>query len=388
MSAKSEDMREPDREVWPVIAVICMVGAFALVIGYTYPALSFALDAAGVSKTVIGLQTAMTGAGIVAGSLLTPVVALRIGAWRLGVANGFATIFILAGFGFSEPDWTWFPMRFALGVAICTLFVLGETWLNELAPPRLRGRIVAAYTTAIAGLFGTGPLLIPVIGYSGATPFAVICVLVGIMLLPLWTLRGRVSPIEDSDTGAMLAVVRIIPVLIFAVAVFGMFDGAVMGLWVVYGIELGYPERIASWTLSASILGNLFLQLPIGWLADRMSRKALLVICSGAGAVGALLLPFLELGAPLVWPVLMLWGGLCFGTYTIALTLVGEHLKGAQLYAANAAFGLMWGIGAIAGGSIAGGLMDAAGPYSLPGFIAVIFSLLTLFALTVAPVRR
>ena len=381
------DLHEPEKQIWPVFAVISIVGTFALVVGFTYPALSLAMEAAGFSKTVIGLQTAMSGVGVVVSAVLTPNAAIRIGAWRLGLFTGIVTTISVLGFGMTEPGWAWFVLRFILGMSISTLFILSETWLNEFAPDHLRGRLIAIYTSTVAALFGIGPLMIPFVGYSGSTPFLVVGCLVSMLLLPLWSIRNRVQGVHRADRRELLAVFAIIPVLILAVATFGMFDGASMGLWVVYGLELGYTETIASWTLSASILGNLFLQLPIGWLADRMSRQVLLSICSGLAMLGALLLPFLNLNAFYIWPFLMLWGGMCFGIYTIALTLVGEHLKGAQLISANAVFGLMWGLGAIVGGSLAGGLMDVAGPYSLPAFIAAIFAILLMVTLAVAPVR-
>lgn len=388
LTTKMQTMQSPEAEVWPVFAVICLVGTFALVVGYTYPALSLAMEAGGYSKTFIGLQTAMSGLGVALSAILTPLAAIRFDPWRLGVVTGVLTIFILFGFGLTGPGWTWFALRFALGMSISTLFILSETWLNEFAPEHLRGRLIAIYTSTIAALFGIGPLLIPFIGYDGSTPYFVVGCMVSILLLPLWCLRSRIPGAHHADRRELLSVFAIIPVLILSVAVFGMFDGAVMGLWVVYSIDIGYTENIASWTLSASILGNLFLQLPIGWLADRMSRKILLSICSGVATLGALALPFLDLNAFYIWPFLMVWGGFCFGIYTISLTLVGEHLKGAQLISANAAFGLMWGLGSIIGGSVTGGLMDLAGPYALPGVVAVIFSALLIVTLFVAPVRK
>lgn len=387
LSTKMQIAQDPKTEIWPVFSVICIVGTFALVVGYTYPALSLAMEAAGHSKTMIGLQTAMSGFGVVVSSILTPLAALRYDPWRLGVITGILTIFILLGFGVTEPGWSWFALRFALGMSISTLFILSETWLNEFAPEHLRGRLIAVYTSTIAALFGVGPLLIPFIGYEGSTPFFVVGCLVSLLLLPLWTIRSRIPVAHNADRRELLAVFAIIPVLILSVAAFGMFDGAIMGLWAVYSIDLGYTETIASWTLSASILGNLFLQVPIGWLADRMSRQVLLSFCAGSAALGALFLPFLDLNAFYIWPFLMIWGGLCFGIYTISLTLVGEHLKGAKLISANAVFGLMWGIGSIVGGSVTGGLMDIVGPYALPGFVALIFGALLVVSLLVAPVR-
>lgn len=388
LSTKMQIAQAPKTEIWPVFAVICIVGTFALVVGYTYPALSLAMEAAGHSKTMIGLQTAMSGFGVVVSSILTPLAALRYDPWRLGVVTGILTIFILLGFGVIEPGWGWFALRFALGMSISTLFILSETWLNEFAPEHLRGRLIAVYTSTIAALFGVGPLLIPFIGYEGSTPFFVVGCLVSLLLLPLWTIRSRIPVAHNADRRELLAVFAIIPVLILSVAAFGMFDGAIMGLWAVYSIDLGYSETIASWTLSASILGNLFLQVPIGWLADRMSRQVLLSACAGSATIGAIFLPFLDLNAFYIWPFLMIWGGLCFGIYTISLTLVGEHLKGAKLISANAVFGLMWGIGSIVGGSVTGGLMDIVGPYALPGFVAVIFGSLLIVSLLIAPVRN
>ncbi|MEM8813335.1 MAG: MFS transporter [Pseudomonadota bacterium] len=387
MNASLDSTRPSEKPVWPVLAVTCMVGTFALVVGYTYPALSFAMEAAGFSRTVIGLQTAMSGLGVAISAVLTPPVAIRVGPWRLGVVAGIITIVTLISFGFTEPGYVWFLLRFILGAAISALFVLSETWLNELAPPALRGRLVAVYTTTVAAMFGVGPLLIPFVGYSGTAPFVIVGGFATLLLLPLFLLRGQVPPLEPARNRDMLAVFWIIPVLIAAVATFGIFDGATMGLWVVYGVELGYSDTIASWTLSAAILGNLFLQIPIGWLADRMSRKTLLSICVGASVLGASLIPFLDLDAWYIWPFLMVWGGMCFGIYTIALTVLGEHLRGALLISANAAFGLMWGVGAILGGALAGGMMDLVGPYGLPAFIFAIFLILFVMTVTIAPVR-
>lgn len=377
-----------DEEIWPVFAVICLVGTFALVVGYTYPALALAMEAAGYSKTMIGLQTAMSGLGVAVSAVLTPPAAIRTGSWRLGVVTGILTVFIVLGFGLTPPGWSWFVLRFLLGMSISTLFILSETWLNEFAPEHLRGRLIAIYTSTIAALFGVGPLLIPFIGYEGSLPFLVVGCAVSLLLLPLWAIRDRVTEIHHADRKELLSVFIIIPVLILSVATFGMFDGAIMGLWVVYSLDIGYTENLASWTLSAAILGNLFLQVPIGWLADKISRKTVLAICSGSAMVGAILLPFLDMNAFYIWPFLMIWGGLCFGIYTIALTLVGEHLRGPQLISANAVFGLMWGLGAIAGGSMTGVLMDLIGPYALPGFVAAMFLFLFVVTLLVAPVRK
>ncbi len=51
----------------PVYAVIGVVSAFSFSVGFTYPALALLLQSQGYSASVIGLQGAMSGIGIVIG---------------------------------------------------------------------------------------------------------------------------------------------------------------------------------------------------------------------------------------------------------------------------------------------------------------------------------
>jgi hypothetical protein len=69
------------------------------------------------------------------------------------------------------------------------------------------------------------------------------------------------------------------------------------------------------------------------------------------------------------------------------MTIVGEVLRGPQLIAANAGFGIMWGVGAIGGSALSGLLMDAMGSVGLPIALAVMFGALTITSLFFPPLR-
>ncbi|MFQ5535306.1 MAG: MFS transporter [Sphingomonadales bacterium] len=118
--------------------------------------------------------------------------------------------------------------------------------------------------------------------------------------------------------------------------------------------------------------GNVFLQLPIGILADKMNRQRLLVICAGAGLFGGISLP-LVIGVPwLLWPTLFLWGGVVVGLYTVGLTMLGERFSGPDLVGANAAFVMLYGLGALAAPPVAGAAMDLWNPHGLGGSLALL----------------
>ena len=111
--------------------------------------------------------------------------------------------------------------------------------------------------------------------------------------------------------------------------------------------------------------GALCLQMPIGWLADRVDRYRVLLACALGGLGGCLLLPVAVDAGAWLWPALFLWGGLFSGLYTVAMAIVGQRFRGADLVTANAAFGLLWGLGSLAGPPASGAAMDGRGPDGL-----------------------
>jgi hypothetical protein len=66
-------------------------------------------------------------------------------------------------------------------------------------------------------------------------------------------------------------------------------------------------------------------------------------------------------GAPVaVYAVVFLIGGVILGFYTLGLAIVGEAVEARSLAAANAAFLVMFQIGAIAGPAAAGAAMTVS----------------------------
>jgi MFS family permease len=132
--------------------------------------------------------------------------------------------------------------------------------------------------------------------------------------------------------------------------------------------------------LTVLIVGNVLLQIPIGWLADQFSRRYLLSWLAFATVAGCILLVWCIEGSTLIWPMLFVWGAVAFGTYTIAMTDLGDRFSGALLLAGNSAFGVMWGLGGIIGPSVSGVAMDLMGPEGLPLTLGVTFAILGLVA--------
>jgi MFS family permease len=349
-----------------VVACICIYG---ITFGLTQPLLSLILEGRGVGASLIGLNAATASLGTLLASPLVPWLVRRAGARRLLLLCIALEALLLLSLKAFDSLTAWFLIRFLLGASAAGLFVVSETWINEVTSDHSRGRIVGFYTSAIAASFALGPLVIPITGIEGWAPFVIGALLVALAAIPL-LFAGRVLPaLEGSPSFHVLTFLLVAPVLAAAVLLAALKDSALMSLLPVYGVRSGMAEGAAATMLAVFGLGAVVSQMPLGMLADRVSRERLLALCAAGGGLGAVALPFLVGAGSPFWIMLFLWGGLYAGIYTLALILVGQRFRGAELATANAAFGLFWGIGSLSGPLLGGAAMAAWNPHGLAALL-------------------
>ncbi len=349
-----------------IIASITAVGVFCLTTGLSSPLLALILEDMGASSGLIGLNAAMGPIGIILSAPFVPRLARKFGAWFICVTSLCSSAVLLLMLAVFRDVMIWFPIRFFLGVAISAIFIISETWINQLAMPRIRGRIIGIYNTVAAAGFALGPLTLAVIGSQGWPPFLI--GITGILIaLPVFVFaRDHLPGLDGREDASVFSFLSLAPMLLLAVAFAALFDLVTLSLLPIYGLRHGLAEATSSLALAVMIIGNVVLQIPIGWLADRISRRFLMNIMAIVTMIGSLLLSLLIEGSMLLWPMLFIWGAVAFGIYTIALVELGDRFSGALLLAGNGAFGMMWGIGGILGPPVAGAAMDLIGPEGLP----------------------
>ena len=366
------DMTASERRL-SLAAAIGSIAVFGVGIGLAFPLLSLILEARGTESTLTGLSAAVAAIAVFIAPPLVPGLVRRFGLSRFMLACLVLDAVLFLLMKVFDNVWAWFPLRFGLGAVGGGLFSASEAWISQVADDKNRGRVLGIYAAVLSLGFGAGPLLLPVTGFAGWAPFVANAVIVAVAALPILA-GSRLAP----DFGAKAAMssfglVRRMPVIALAIALYGLFEAAIMALLPVYGVRSGLAPSLASVMLTGIALGQIALQYPIGWLSDHWSRQGMLRLCTAAVGLGALALPF-AVQAP--WPVVALlffWGGLAGGLYPVALTMVGERFRGSELVAANAAVVMLYGLGAVAGPALGGGAMDLWNPHGLPAAIALIF---------------
>ncbi|MEO1019514.1 MAG: MFS transporter, partial [Pseudomonadota bacterium] len=119
------------------------------------------------------------------------------------------------------------------------------------------------------------------------------------------------------------------------------------------------------------------------------NKRTLLIIIASFGLFGALIMPLASGSYVLLIALLLAWGGMIGGMYTVGLTHLGSRFQGASLASANAAFVMMYSAGSMFGpATIAAGL-DIAPPHGFSYACALFFVIyLAIAAARVITVRR
>jgi MFS family permease len=330
---------------------------------------------------MIGLSAAMTPLGIIASAPLIPAASKHFGPGQTALACAALSAVTLALIGWSQDLALWFPLRFLLGVVINPLYVLSEVWMITLAPPARRGRLLGLYAAIISIGFALGPLCLALVGSEGAQPFIVgVCSFVVCGLCLALVLPKLPGLRLDEEEGSMQAFLPLAPVLLAAVFVAASFEQSILSLMPVYGVGHDLPETRLATLLTVFVLGNIALQVPFGFAAERYATRTILVAGGLITGLGCLLMPLLA-ETPALWPLAFALGALSYGLYTIALVELGTRFTGSMLVAGNAAFAMIYGVGGLVGSPLAGAAMDAFGVEGLPLSLAVMCFALSVFAL-------
>ncbi len=359
-----------------LIAACAAVAVFSFSLGMMFPLLALIMESWGTSSSTIGLNSATAPVGILVAGMIIPHLARRYGSRNVALGAALVTATVIMSYPLIPTLWAWFALRFVQGATVACLFALSEAWVVKFAEGRKRARIVGAYATVISASFGLGPLVIKLFGTEGLLPFMVGAAVLLAAMVPISLVDDRTARETDLDEQqiSIFGFAGKAPLLLLAICIHSIFDGAMLAFLSVYGVKHGLDERTAALLITALALGNVFFQIPIGWIADRTSKAGTMAACFLSVTGLVLLLPA-AIGTPAVWPLVTVMGAAGFGIYTVGLAILGDRFRGTDLVAGTAAFSTMWGSGALIGAVGCGWAMDLLGPDGLPYFLAAVFAL-------------
>ncbi len=363
-----------------LLAIAMAAGVAGITYGCLSPLIAIILEKQGHPNWAIGINSACAFLPTILLGPLIPKLFTRIGflnAMVLGIIGEIICVLLLLAW----PNiWYWAGLRFLIGFFATILWIGSETWIVAMAPEGQRGRAIAFYMMAISGGFALGPILLQVTGTESLLPFFISVGLTALAGTLIWSARRMPPDLPEAPKAAIATAFRVAPLVMAAALLAGFVDMAALTHLVNFSRAAGLTEQTALLTLTVMLMANLIMQFPVGWLADRVDKRKLLIAFGGVFFLAPILINFTIGQSWLFWPVLIVWGICSLGIYTVALTILGERFEANLLASANAAIVVLYQFGGVSGSFAGGTGMDLMGYQGLMWTFAVAASIFLAFA--------
>jgi MFS family permease len=364
---------------------------WALLLGVTILALGNGLHGSlvGIRAAAENFDTTTTGfimsaysLGLILSAYLTPRLVTYVGHIRVFAA--FASIVSTAVL--LIPLWVdplfWFAMRFIAGVCTSGLYIVAESWLNEAATNKTRGKLLSIYMTLTFAAMGCGQFLLNITDESGFARFIAVSALVSLALVPISLLRSEPPNIESVKGVSVVDIYRASPLAAVAVFANGLGQSAFFSMGAVFGITLGLSLPYISLMMALPPVGVILSQYPIGVLSDRFDRRSVLTVLSFlAAALAAAAVPAAQLSPFLLIGIVTAFGLVALPIYSLVVAYANDHLSKDQMLGASSKLILLYGIGAILGPLLAGEFMRQIGSGGFMAYMVLIYGGTGAFAL-------
>ncbi|HUS53691.1 MAG TPA: MFS transporter [Thermohalobaculum sp.] len=372
------------RTSWPLL-----LGMFLLMLGNgmqgTVLGLRGGIEA--FESTTMGFVMAGYFAGFLGGAQAAPWLVQRVGHVRVfaALASLISAAFIIFAAVVDPIAWT--LMRFVVGFCFSGVYVVAESWLNDSSTNENRGRTLSTYLmTQMFGII-VAQGLINVADPGGYNLFVIMSVAVSISFAPM-LLSASPAPVFSTTRRMSLGqLFKTSPLGCVGTFLLGAVFATQFGMGPVYATEIGLTKGEISIFIGAIYVGGLVLQYPIGWLSDRMDRRALIAIVTVLGSAGCLIA--LIFGGSFIALVVtaFLVGGTSNPLYSLLIAHTNDFLEHEDMASASGGLIVLNGIGAVGTPILVGYLMQEFGPPVFLYFIAIIMAVITAYALYRMTVR-
>ncbi len=342
--------------VWPLLMG---VGMIMVGNGLQGTLLGLRAHLEGFPVFATGIVMSMYYVGFVIGCNLAPRAIASVGHIRVfaAVASLASTTILLHGVFINI--YFWGAVRVISGISFAGMFIVAESWLNNIATNKRRGQIFSSYLFVIyAGLF-SGQFLVNIAPLGRIDLFVLVSVLVSLSLMPLVLANKPAPGYEAPEHLPFKKLMKRSPLAMAGVFASGLCAGTVLGIGPVYANEIGFTTAQTSFFIASYILGCALIPLFIGWLSDHIDRRQIIIAVTFCGFILANLS---EIIRPL-YIFIFLFGGTTASIYSICIAYMNDKIKREQILSATASLILFNSMGACLGPVLMGLLLQETGTF-------------------------
>jgi MFS family permease len=318
--------------------------------------------------------------GFLGGSRMAPNLIRRVGHVRVFAALASLISAVMILYPTLVNPWVWVLGRILIGFCFSAVYVTAESWLNDAASNENRGQALSIYMIVqTAGIVLAQGLMVTA-DPSGYVLFVIPSILVSIAITPILLSISPTPAFETTKAMSLRELMGFSPLGCVGMFLLGSVFSAQFGMASVYGSEAGLSVGEISTFVATIFIGGMITQYPIGWLSDRMDRRALIALTAAVGAVGASIGVMSNGDFTLILVAAFLMGSTSNPLYSLLLAYTNDFLDHEDMAAGSGGMIFLNGLGAVSGPLITGWMMGVFGPSGFYMLIGVLFAMLAIYA--------
>jgi MFS family permease len=339
------------------------------------------LGVEGFDPTWAGLIITGLSAGGLAGCILTGPLVRRVGHARAFMVLSALIALSNAAIGAGPHPLLWIAARALYGFAICGLFIVAQSWLNDAIANSIRGRVMAVFYVAYVAGLGVGYATLAAVDIQTAAAPLIGIAFTALSILPVGMTRLAQPPPPQAASVALGRAWRISPVGVAGMLAVGGLSMAIAGFAPIHATAKGYSQADVALLLSAMPVGTLILQIPLGWISDRTDRRYVLIAASALAIAAGLLAIVFDGGALMALVVIyIVWDGASESIYSLASAHAADRAGKDDMVALSSSLLFAWSLS----GFVVPGIITALSAlYGTQTFIYVAIGIAAAFCLFV-----
>lgn len=365
----------------PLAALLLSAAVLLMGNGLQTVLLPLRADAEAFDAASIGLMGSAYFIGLIAGCFICPLAIARVGHIRSFTAfTALATVAPLAHALFPvEP--MWWALRVLTGFCFAGLLMVIEGWLNAVATPANRGRVLAIYTTINLTVVTIGQLLLMTGDPAQFELFALVAILMSLAAVPVALTRTDAPVVPRQPDFKLGRLFAVSPIAFIGSLGTGFANAAFWSLGALYAKGIGFDTAGVAVFLTVASLGGAAAQWPLGLWSDRTDRRVVLIVAAVLASVASFALSQVP-SAP-GWGIYALaaaYGASAIPIYALCVAHANDHVTRDDAVHVSSSLLLTYSMGAIIGPLTASLVMDRYGAQALFAYAGVVYVLIAVAA--------